>query len=653
VGQEPAPASGPDAEAATGRVLHRVVLPGPRDADVLPLYVHGDPAGDPSLPQGRRGYRVPAGARVSFGTYFNAFPASYWQRWTVLDAVTLRVTTTGAGTVEVWRSDAAGRAAAVTAAAVGPERAELALELPLDGFDDGGWYWLELVAGPAGLELLEAGFEAAPAAAGGGSGHRSRVTVAVTTMNRATMCSELLAGLAGDPALLPVLDQVLVVDQGSEPVESGAAFGAARAGLGERLVVHRQANLGGSGGFARGMLTALRRPTSDAVLLLDDDVRVEPEGILRAVAFADACRRPTVVGGHMFSMFEPTVLRTFGEAVARRRFFWGPAAGTPLDQDLATAPLAGTPWLHRRLDVEYNGWWMCLLPRQVLEQVGLALPLFIKWDDAEYGLRAGEAGVPTVSLPGAAVWHVPWSDKDDTLDWQAFFHARNRTVAALLHSPHRRGGLLVAESLALQLRHLLSMQYAAASLRLLGLHDVLTRGDRLHEDLATRLAEVRAERERFADARTRTEQDLPARRPAADGEPARPGRAAMLRAAAAGLARQLLPVRRRAELPPARLTTAQARWWVLARLDGAVVTGADGTGATWYRREPRTFWRLAVRSAVLHARLARSWPELAASYRRLLPGLTDPARWDVTFASSAGEAPAAGRCDARAPGTAG
>ena len=26
--------------------------------------------------------------RLSFGTYFNAFPASYWRRWTVVDAVT-------------------------------------------------------------------------------------------------------------------------------------------------------------------------------------------------------------------------------------------------------------------------------------------------------------------------------------------------------------------------------------------------------------------------------------------------------------------------------------------------------------------------------------------------------------------------------------
>ena len=84
----------------------------------------------------------------------------------------------------------------------------------------------------------------------------------------------------------------------------------------------------------------------------------------------------------------------------------------------------------------------------LVREIGLSLPIFIKWDDAEFGLRANEAGYPTVSLPGAAVWHVPWTDKDDTIDWQAYYHARNRMLAALLHSPYPRGGRLIPESLA-------------------------------------------------------------------------------------------------------------------------------------------------------------------------------------------------------------
>jgi galactofuranosylgalactofuranosylrhamnosyl-N-acetylglucosaminyl-diphospho-decaprenol beta-1,5/1,6-galactofuranosyltransferase len=73
-------------------------------------------------------------------------------------------------------------------------------------------------------------------------------------------------------------------------------------------------------------------------------------------------------------------------------------------------------------------------PDEIIREVGLALPAFIKWDDAEYSLRAREAGFPTVSVPGVALWHVSWVGKDDSIDWQAYFHARNRIVAGLLHS---------------------------------------------------------------------------------------------------------------------------------------------------------------------------------------------------------------------------
>ena len=36
-------------------------------------------------------------------------------------------------------------------------------------------------------------------------------------------------------------------------------------------------------------------------------------------------------------------------------------------------------------------------------------------------------------MPGTAIWHMAWSDKDDAIDWQAYFHLRNRLVVAALH----------------------------------------------------------------------------------------------------------------------------------------------------------------------------------------------------------------------------
>ena len=78
--------------------------------------------------------------------------------------------------------------------------------------------------------------------------------------------------------------------------------------------------------------------SSKYVLLLDDDVVVEPEGILRAVTFADLCRAPTIVGGHMFNMHVRSVLHAFGETRQ-------PATGSSGDRH----PTRATPTTSRRV----------------------------------------------------------------------------------------------------------------------------------------------------------------------------------------------------------------------------------------------------------------------------------------------------------------
>ena len=168
--------------------------------------------------------------------------------------------------------------------------------------------------------------------------------------------------------------------------------------------------------------------------------------------------------------------------------------------DFAQRNLRDTPWMHRRMDVDYNGWWMCLIPTEVIREIGLSLPVFIKWDDAEYGVRAKAAGFTTVSLPGAAVWHVSWIDKDDLVGWQSYFHARNRFIYALLHSPYEFGGGLVENSIKLDVKHNISMQYYTVQGRIEAMKDLLRGPAGLHDMLPTKLPEIRAMAQQFSEA---------------------------------------------------------------------------------------------------------------------------------------------------------
>ncbi len=557
-----------------------------------------------------------------------------------MSEVTLNVRVTGAGTnVIVYRSMPDGRSQRVDDwTAAGDEPQEVSFDLSLASFADGGWYWFDLIGGPDGGLLEEASWVSEVPADRAEPGS---VTIGITTMNRPDFCAALLTQIGSDDDVHSILDEVVVAEQGTKKVSDDPGFAAARSALGDKLRVIEQGNMGGSGGYARAQLETLDAGRSTYMMCMDDDVVCEPESIIRAVTFGDLCRRPTIVGGHMFSLYAKSRLHSFGEIIDRYRFWWKSPQTVQPDWDFAERNLRSSRWLHRRVDVDFNGWFMCLIPTEVLRTVGLSLPLFIKWDDSEFGVRAGAAGFPTVSLPGAAVWHIPWSDKNDALDWQAYFHQRNRFVAALLHSPYEHGGRMVRESFNHQVKHLFSMQYSTAELRHLALEDVLAGPERLHPELATKLPELRELRSRYPDARTKPDPDaFPAVRrekpPKKGQDPTMPkGRVGQLLSAATSAVRQTLPKRTLSDQhPEAELAAMDAKWWMMAQFDSVVVSMPDGASAAWHHRDPEEFRSLLRRTVEIHQRLHREWPDLARRYQQALPDISSPEQWAKTFDAS-------------------
>jgi galactofuranosylgalactofuranosylrhamnosyl-N-acetylglucosaminyl-diphospho-decaprenol beta-1,5/1,6-galactofuranosyltransferase len=682
-------AVGAPAPAVAGRsprVVHRVVFPD-ADLDVVPLYVETNPdrgaaqliaesmaealghRGDPvpssptaiaaatgetqsvirfgvGLPAHpaeeilpRRSAAISKAGRVSFGTYFNAFPASYWRRWTTVDSVTLRIRVAGECTIIVYRSAAKGHSFPVQTIDVETDEPEwVERVLPLSPFIDGGWYWFDIVAGPRGTTVIQAEW-AVPAQ----PGPPGRISLGFTTFNRADFMVGHLRTLGASPEVLDLIDTVYVIDQGTRHVADHPDFGDSSKGLGGKLRIIEQGNIGGSGGFSRSMDETVRAGDSDYLLILDDDITLEPESILRAAAFADLARKPMIVGGHMFSLYDRSVLHAFAESIAPRKWWWEASPNTRARHDFGRRNLRNTPWLHRRAEADYNGWWMCLIPTKIIKELGLAVPLFIKWDDAEYAVRAGAKGYATVSMPGVAAWHIPWLDKNDALDWQAYYHIRNRVIVALLHSPFKRGGRLPAESGERQLQNLLSMQYSTAALRLAAIEDVLSGPGHLHRDLGTKMSSLRELRQQFADARGAADlEDFPPpRRKAPDQlktSTTPTNKVNLATKVAAGTLHQFRKPRK-FHRPQMTLPHQDAAWWVLSKLDSAVVSAPDGTTASWYHRDRKQFRALARRSAVLHLRLMMNWPRLAKEYRAAAAEVTSPAKWRETFEASLGDPP--------------
>ncbi|OIU86613.1 glycosyltransferase [Microbacterium sp. AR7-10] len=633
-------------------VLQNVVFPLDRDPDLLPLYadpetwsvIDEEPVRVSNVAHlgnilGRHRARIVSGRRVSLGTYFNAFPASYWQHWTSIRQVRLTVRTSGPATILVYRSNGGGVRQRIDTREVTGE-ASTSFDLSLTEYSDGGWIWFDIVADEknAVLEGAQWTTEQEPVRHG-------KASLGITTYNKPDYCVDTLKALAASPDALEFVDRIFLIDQGTQLVAEQEGYDDVAADLGETLQVIRQGNLGGSGGFARSMHETLQRPESDFVQLLDDDVRIEPESLRRSIVFARYATTPVLVGGHMFDLLDRPKLHGWAEVVDEHPFMWRNLYQEKMPHDFGSANLRQSPLLHMRMDADYNGWWMCLIPLDAIRKVGLSLPAFIKWDDAEFCLRAGKAGFPTVSLPGVALWHVSWVNKDDSIDWQAYFHARNRIVAGLLHSNAPRGGRLLKHSLRVDLKHLMMMQYYPVALRARALRDVLSGPAHMRENLATAMPGARKLAADFPETVVNRDPNRVLH--------SRKGRQVYKHLkqhqfdSPTGLRLRWFTLRTlfahwlhtpdpaNVAQPEVEFGKGDAHWWRVPRFDSVLVSSADGSGKNVYTRDRAQYRRMLTESVRLHRRLRRNWPKLQAEYRAALPQLVSDDSWRRIFEEQA------------------
>lgn len=435
-----------------------------------------------------------AGATLSTNTYFGRFEASYWQRWTELTEVHVKAEVESNGDVDVLvRASDIGSHVRTMDAVRHSGDGMVALTVPVQSFTDGGALWLEFVAIDAPAHIGEVTWSVST------TRPLRQTAIAICTFNRADDCANTVAALAEDPVVVDLIDAVYLTDQGTDLVESREVFQDAAAEFGDKLHYIRQPNLGGAGGFSRGLFEATTSeklaiaPTD--VLLMDDDVRVEPETVLRLFAFAQLTRSPMLVGAQMLYLYNPDYLLTSAEATDLTVL----AAGLDADRWALRDESVVDNIQERRIDAEYNAWWSCLVPSEVVTEIGLPMPYFFQWDDIEYGLRAREHGFPTATVQGAAVWHADfyWKDADD---FGKYFYQRNALITAAL----RRG--ITRRQAITQLRRVIShlivaMQYGLALTHMRAVEAFLAGPTVLGDGGIQALADIRAARDAFSETK--------------------------------------------------------------------------------------------------------------------------------------------------------
>ncbi len=548
---------------------------------------------------------------ASVRSWFNSAPVAAWRE--ILGDAEVELAVDAAVPIRVLNGDPSGTVVLAEHDGGGPFR------LPVDlGALQHRWCWVELTGAPDldGLRDYRWSVRAAAVLA---------AVVVIPTFGREDACREQVDRILAGTTAAEVAG-IVVVDQ------AGTLAGSLPAGLAwDRVTLVEQGNLGGSGGYARGLWQA--RDHDGPVVFLDDDAAVHPETLRRMVALTGLAREPRILGTALFAPEQPDSPVATAEVVDRRRFQWGSAR--PSDAVAVAVAAGGTDapeWAwDRGGDADYVGWWCAALPPGAARSIGYPAPYFLKWDDAEYGLRAAERGVRSTVVPGISAVHPAWR-ADGAAHWSMAPLHRNRIATALAHGAGR--GVLL-DSLVHQVKHALSLQYDVAELWELGIADALAGPDWLLGDPSG----IRGRAERLLAARAATRDASPAL-PSPAPASAAPASAAPASAAASpgplpraaltavlGLLRPPTPA-----APPLRVDAFS--WRATLGLDAAVVGEASAGSGVLLRRDPRRARALLGRALSSHARLALSWSRLGPRYRRALPEASTEERWAARFAAA-------------------
>ncbi|MCF0233227.1 MAG: glycosyltransferase family 2 protein, partial [Enterococcus sp.] len=162
-------------------------------------------------------------------------------------------------------------------------------------------------------------------------------------------------------------------------------------------------NLGGSGGFARAMIEALRQKKKFShLLIMDDDVMIIPESINRLytmLKLQKAEHLKSFVVGAMLKLDNMEVFHEDVGIVTPEGYFQMKKGDHFLDNPYDCAIIDGK-W--RPYNDQYAGWWFCCIPMSHVTEKSLPLPLFIRGDDVEFALRNN---VDVLSMNGICIWH--------------------------------------------------------------------------------------------------------------------------------------------------------------------------------------------------------------------------------------------------------
>lgn len=383
---------------------------------------------------------------------------------------------------------------------------------------------------------------------------------------------------------------------------------------GDGITIIPNENLGGAGGFARGLLTA-RDSGASHCLFMDDDASVQMEAVSRSWWFMAYALDPrTAVAGGMIDSDHRWQIWENGarfERGCKPRF-----AGLDLrnrdhvfhmEYETTATPPEGF----------YAGWWFFAFP--IAQAIHLSFPFFVRGDDVSFSL-ANDFRI--VTLPGVASIQESFTDKASPLTWYLDFRSH---LAHHLSLPKKQLSWwkLQRMFISFYLRAVLRYHYDSLSAVNLAIEDVL-QGPRFFDENADM---VQRRNDLKCLNKTEVWQLISSRQEERLSRCARPLRALLLLT----LNGHLLPF---SNVFGSKLVVSSKQRDNYREIYGAqkiTYLNADQTLSYVVHRDRSRFWRESLRLLKNSLRLRRKYPQILKDWQQSYSGMTSEEFWRDKF----------------------
>ena len=384
-----------------------ILFPDSKIADAEKLYFHTDNkciCSDNNIIMKR-------GAVLSLDTYFNSMPVSQYLEYTDIKDISVYVKTRGHFRAETVLLSQEGEQilksteifsdgeSEIFNDTVNTEKSAAILFARLTALDDNC--------------IFEGGFYKTSA-----SGGNIRIAIAVCTYKReeyiirnALNFSRIFGN--SDSVSYFIADNACTLEKNDLPEN-------------DNIHLFHNRNLGGSGGFSRGIYEILESGEDYThIILTDDDINIDWRVLEKLSSFLSLLKpefSELCAGGGMFDRDCQCVQYEAG-ALCRNRSLEGIEMNLDMSDrnNILRAMSAEKP--------DYCGWWCCCMPVSMVRKNGFPLPLFIKFDDVEYALR----GKMNFIMPvGICVWHENFEKKYQPL--LEYYITRNSLITYSLEN---------------------------------------------------------------------------------------------------------------------------------------------------------------------------------------------------------------------------